>query len=180
MPGLGWLTSKSIWFEIRDKWAIYWDDLIRGNEIRKGRDCYAPEIARTYHFGQEGGASMNQFGPQLNAIKLNDKYIPFLQMADELRSKLTKENYDKHLKQELSRAKVINAISQIDEKSTTPYVIRFSRRGESSDFASFANQLGIMYDERAGLCRMEYEGVIPVRVGKGNMLYFVHTSVRIN
>ena len=41
--------------ELREKWPVaFWDDWMREEGQRKGRDCIYPEVARSYTFGIEG------------------------------------------------------------------------------------------------------------------------------
>lgn len=56
-PGLGWMISRSIWFELREKWPeAFWDDWIRHSDQRKNRACLRPEISRTQisEYGKKG------------------------------------------------------------------------------------------------------------------------------
>ncbi len=47
-PGLGWMMTRSLWFELRKKWPRgFWDDWLRDSAQRKNRSCLRPEISRT-------------------------------------------------------------------------------------------------------------------------------------
>ena len=55
-PGLGWMLRRELWVEeLSAKWPLaFWDDWMRDDGQRKGRDCIYPEVARSYTFGIEG------------------------------------------------------------------------------------------------------------------------------
>eukprot|EP00442_Polarella_glacialis_P057928 CAMPEP_0115058756 /NCGR_PEP_ID=MMETSP0227-20121206/6531_1 /TAXON_ID=89957 /ORGANISM="Polarella glacialis, Strain CCMP 1383" /LENGTH=123 /DNA_ID=CAMNT_0002443787 /DNA_START=66 /DNA_END=433 /DNA_ORIENTATION=+ len=54
-PGLGWMMDKSMWSEVRDRWAVaFWDEFMRRPDVRKGRSCIRPEISRSFTFGEDG------------------------------------------------------------------------------------------------------------------------------
>ena len=47
-PGLGWMLTSTLWQELEPIWpSQYWDDWLRGPEVRKGRQIIRPEIPRT-------------------------------------------------------------------------------------------------------------------------------------
>ncbi|XP_046860054.1 protein O-linked-mannose beta-1,2-N-acetylglucosaminyltransferase 1-like [Xenia sp. Carnegie-2017] len=60
MPGLGWLLKRRLYKdELEPKWPkpdhfINWDEWMRIDRIKKGRECIIPDISRTYHFGAKG------------------------------------------------------------------------------------------------------------------------------
>ena len=54
-PGLGWMLTAPMWAELRPIWpAMYWDDWLRGPDVRKRREVLRPEVPRTLHFGVRG------------------------------------------------------------------------------------------------------------------------------
>ena len=73
-PGLGWMMTRNTWVnDIGIKWPNgYWDDWLREPQQRKGRQFIRPEVTRTFHIGEKGGVSANQFGNNLNRVMLNN------------------------------------------------------------------------------------------------------------
>lgn len=64
----------------REGWPdSYWDDHIRKNTTRKGRQCIRPEVCRTYNFGREGSSKGMFFGQFLEPIRLNADNIDWKQ-----------------------------------------------------------------------------------------------------
>ncbi|XP_003374416.1 alpha-1,3-mannosyl-glyco protein 2-beta-N-acetylglucosaminyltransferase [Trichinella spiralis] len=56
-PGLGWMMTRLLWEELKDKWPKgFWDDWLREADQRKGRACIRPEISRTAmtEYGKNG------------------------------------------------------------------------------------------------------------------------------
>jgi len=57
-PGLGWMIRKDTWDLLRDKWPLKpttgWDHWMRHGAGLEGRECIAPEVPRTKHFGEAG------------------------------------------------------------------------------------------------------------------------------
>jgi alpha-1,3-mannosyl-glycoprotein beta-1,2-N-acetylglucosaminyltransferase len=68
-PGLGWMLQRSLWQdELRAKWpTAYWDDWMREDEQRRGRDCIYPEVSRSRKL--MNGLSDTQL--KLNELSLN-------------------------------------------------------------------------------------------------------------
>jgi hypothetical protein len=53
-PGLGWLLTRRLWGELKDKWPNergFWDDWLREPPQRRGRASIRPEVRRTYALG---------------------------------------------------------------------------------------------------------------------------------
>ncbi|KAJ3005486.1 UNVERIFIED_CONTAM: hypothetical protein HDU68_004597 [Siphonaria sp. JEL0065] len=54
-PGLGWLLTRNLYTQIAPTWPeTEWDDWLRRDEQRKGRQCIIPEVSRNRNFGSEG------------------------------------------------------------------------------------------------------------------------------
>lgn len=49
----------------------YWDDWLRENRTRAGRQCIRPEVCRTYNFGKEGSSKGMFYSTFLEPIRLN-------------------------------------------------------------------------------------------------------------
>nr|VZI36388.1 unnamed protein product [Spirometra erinaceieuropaei] len=77
-PGLGWMLTKRLWEELRDKWPpAYWDEFLRTPEVRKNRSCIRPEISRTITFGSTGVSGGQFFNTHLRFIELNQQHVDF-------------------------------------------------------------------------------------------------------
>lgn len=84
-PGLGWLTSKTIWQEVTVNFAMdQWDYWMRSSLVHKWRgillsdlitfvvDCIYPEVPRNHNIGKEGATVNPQvFEAFLNSIAYN-------------------------------------------------------------------------------------------------------------
>nr|XP_023025074.1 alpha-1,3-mannosyl-glycoprotein 2-beta-N-acetylglucosaminyltransferase-like [Leptinotarsa decemlineata] len=105
-PGLGWMLTKNIWFELYSKWPrAYWDDWIREPLQRKDRSCIRPEVSRTRTFGKTGVSNGMFFEKHLKFIKLNEEFVPFTKMN---LSYLLKENYDNGFVRKVYQSPIIN------------------------------------------------------------------------
>lgn len=72
MPGLGWMLTANVGNELHPVWPDrYWDDWMRTPEIRKGRQCIFPEVARTKTFGSVGTSNGAAYKEHLHTILLN-------------------------------------------------------------------------------------------------------------
>lgn len=56
----------------------YWDDWLRQNGTRKGRQCIRPEVCRNYNFGRDGSSKGMFFSQFLEPIRLNKEPIDWL------------------------------------------------------------------------------------------------------
>jgi len=156
-PGLGWMMLSSFWTEVRGKWpAAYWDDFLRGAEIRQGRQCIRPEVGRTITFGEKGASGGQFFNTHLVKIVLNTEHVDWA--SEDLSYVATAENFDAYLS-----AKVIKA------STTRPNQLfaRLSGSGPSlvvpyslESYRSIARRFGLMEDEKDGIRRGSYRGVI--------------------
>lgn len=179
-PGLGWMMAASFWDEIAPTWpTTYWDDFVRHPIRRQGRQCIRPEISRTKHIGLKGGASRavlrGKLGRQIRDVALSTSAVSFTTMD---LSFLLSDNYGQRFQQLLAVAKVVHTY-ELDE-----YAINPGRLSEESkqymeimgttvptypvkmyyanleQFKSTAKTYGIMGDEKAGVPRTAYKGVV--------------------
>eukprot|EP00427_Karlodinium_veneficum_P067757 CAMPEP_0169321694 /NCGR_PEP_ID=MMETSP1017-20121227/9031_1 /TAXON_ID=342587 /ORGANISM="Karlodinium micrum, Strain CCMP2283" /LENGTH=148 /DNA_ID=CAMNT_0009416203 /DNA_START=123 /DNA_END=567 /DNA_ORIENTATION=+ len=75
-PGLGWMMERSLWDEVRDRWAVAFLGRVHEKaDVRKDRHCIRPEISRSFTFGEEGTSSGQFFKSHLSKIKLNDELV---------------------------------------------------------------------------------------------------------
>jgi alpha-1,3-mannosyl-glycoprotein beta-1,2-N-acetylglucosaminyltransferase len=167
-PGLGWLMTRRLWdTELSTKWPTgYWDDWLRDPAQRRDRHIIRPEISRTFHFGTKGGASGNQFGDQLNKILLNK--VPVDWSSQDL-SYLGRDRYDQDYWQSIQEAQPVISLP-LAMKAVKVSNVRL----EYSDFFKFqlfAESLSLMTDEKAGVPRTAYYGVVETRPLGNFILY---------
>lgn len=159
-PGLGWMMDKDLWDELRNHWAVaYWDEYMRRPDIRKHRHCIRPEISRSFTFGEEGGVSGGQFFKgHLGKIKLNDVMVDW--SKQDLSHLVSAKAFDDYLTAQISAA-VQATTETVDSFSTQSKVLRIEYEDPKYK-ATVAKKFGLMPDEKEGIRRMSYRGVIPV------------------
>mmetsp|Transcript_24363 Transcript_24363/g.51031 ORF Transcript_24363/g.51031 Transcript_24363/m.51031 type:complete len:631 (-) Transcript_24363:53-1945(-) len=177
-PGLGWMVSRNVWegpashpgTGLKVNWAPdgFWDDWLRENAQRRGRQIIRPEVSRTFHFGNMHGASDGENNDILNKIELEENDIHWEdQDLSYLSASLFAENYWKRV----SGAKLVETV--VEAKS---YVAHSDVRLVYSNFEEFtrlAIELDIMQDEKAGVARTGYEGIVEIRYGRGNFFVYL-------
>lgn len=159
-PGLGWMMDKDLWDELRNHWAVaYWDEYMRRPDIRKHRHCIRPEISRSFTFGEEGGVSGGQFFKgHLGKIKLNDVMVDW--SKQDLSHLVSAKAFDDYLTAQISAA-VQATTETVDSFSTQSKVLRIEYEDPKYK-ATVAKKFGLMPDEKEGIRRMSYRGVIPM------------------
>lgn len=168
-PGLGWMMNRRLWDnELSHKWPNengYWDDWLREDAQRQDRHILRPEISRTYHFGTHG-TSNNQFGSALSKVKLNDEKIKW--RLEEF-AYLHTDNYDPSYFETVQAAEEVESVGEalqiIDEKDTRLVYESFEQ------FQRYARQLELMDDEKAGVPRSSYKGIVETRPKGENFLF---------
>jgi len=153
-PGLGWMLRKELWMELGDRWpAGYWDDWLRETPQRQGRACIFPEISRTYTFGLKDGISQGQFADKyLKPIILNDDYIEW-QNKD--LTYLLKQNYDVQFAKTIQNSIKVSHLD-IDQYNDKELFVEYGKGGHEV----ICDYFGLMPDEKVGVLRTSYEGVI--------------------
>lgn len=167
-PGLGWMMTKALWDnELASKWPSgYWDDWLRDPEQRRGRQFLRPEVSRTFHFGTKGGASGNQFGELLSKIALNHVKVDWSRQD---LTHLYPSAFDREYWDLISTAKVETEVNVAKEESKFHNI-----RIEYANFAAFkklAQLLDLMDDEKAGVPRTAYKGVVELRPHGHHILF---------
>lgn len=159
-PGLGWMLTRKVWHnELQLKWPKgYWDDWLREPAQRQDRHVLRPEISRTYHFGVQGGASLNQFGGKLSSVLLNPTPIDW---SKEDLSYLRLDVFDRAYWNSIHAARHAESLDQALEMSAASDVQVDYRN--MPEFQDLARKLGIMDDEKAGIYRTAYKGVVEFR-----------------
>jgi alpha-1,3-mannosyl-glycoprotein beta-1,2-N-acetylglucosaminyltransferase len=170
-PGLGWMMTRKLWIEeLKEKWpGGYWDDWLREPQQRKGRHILRPEISRTFHFGTQGGASGNQFGSHLSSVWLNPTPVNWTNVD---LSYLRMDRYDRQYWNRIRASHHANTLKEALQHSIV--VHQQSSGGDVrveynslQEFMRMANELGIMSDEKAGVPRTSYKGVVEYRPHEG-------------
>ncbi|KAH7278964.1 hypothetical protein KP509_38G066700 [Ceratopteris richardii] len=159
-PGLGWMLTRDLWQELSPKWPkAYWDDWLRLNETRKGRQFIRPEICRNYNFG-EHGSSMGQFFRQyLEPIKLND--VPVKWRSVDL-SYLEEKKYNSHLHDLVSKAVPLSGADVVTKAYDIDGDVRIEYANQAT-FERLARQFGIFEEWKDGVPRTAYKGVVMFR-----------------
>lgn len=161
-PGLGWMMTRNLWIqELRQKWPwAYWDDWLREPAQRLGRHIIRPEISRTFHFGSRGGASNNQFGEQLQHIQLNSVFVDWKSQSLDY---LLLNQYNSQYGKLVGDATLISSLPPPD-LSVLQYNVRLEY-ANLPEFQVYAQALGIFDDEKAGVPRTAYHGIVEIRWG---------------
>jgi alpha-1,3-mannosyl-glycoprotein beta-1,2-N-acetylglucosaminyltransferase len=167
-PGLGWMMNRRLWIEeLESKWPTgYWDDWLREPGQRKGRHILRPEVSRTYHFGEKGGTSRNQFGSILSSVKLNKDDIDWT--TQDL-SYLDQDSFDEQYGKLVAKSTLVRTV----QEAQASVRMRDTRLeyGGIVQFKAMANELGIMNDEKASVPRTAYKGVVEIRPSGDHFLF---------
>ena len=167
-PGLGWMMTQQLWAqELSSTWPMaFWDDWLREPPQRKGRHIIRPEVSRTFHFGSQGGTSNNQFGKSLQNILLNPTPV---QWQEQDLSYLQEEAFDRQYWQLLQSAQLVDSLEQLQQQQQQSPPLengkpvaswRLEYRNIKSDFPRVARKLGLFTDEKAGIPRTAYKGIV--------------------
>ena len=169
-PGLGWMMPIRVWDEIKVHWPRrYWDDWLRQPQQRKERKTIRPEVSRSYHFGLSGGASglLNK-RDSLKSIMLNSKLINWSQID---LSYLGASNFHRQYMTNVSMAPLQPSLKNALESVKLEDVRLLYK--SSLGFRKLAIELKLLYDEKAGILRSSYNGIVETRPFGENILYLV-------
>jgi alpha-1,3-mannosyl-glycoprotein beta-1,2-N-acetylglucosaminyltransferase len=181
-PGLGWMMTRALWTtELQSKWPSgYWDDWLREPQQRQNRKTIRPEISRTYHFGTSGGASDNQYGAELSRILLNDVNVSWtippkpddikLHWSNYLQNE---EVYDEQYWRLIEAARLVANVEEAYEQAKdTDVRLEYN---SMYDFQGIVRQLQppLMDNEKAGIFRSAYKGVVETRPHGGDHFLFL-------
>ncbi|CAI5445954.1 unnamed protein product [Caenorhabditis angaria] len=157
--GLGWMLTKSLWTEIGHRWPnAYWDDWLREPQQRRNRQCVRPEIGRTsmQKYGRYGASSGQFFDTHLKKIVHNEVPVDF---EEQDLSYLEPKKYEELFREEVSKSRLIEKMRNIENcNNHTSFKIAYT------DLKKFVktNRLKIMSDEKRGIHRSSYNGIIPI------------------
>ena len=163
-PGLGWMIGRRAWEEVGPKWPDgFWDDWLRDPKQRAGRHFLRPEVSRTLTFGAKG-VSGGQFSVFLSNIELNSVKVDW---AGEDVRYLTEPAWDAAMTAAIKGARRANTLEDFANAecgggaatatATAAVSFPYSDQGE---FIQIANRLGFIGDEKAGVQRTAYKGVV--------------------
>jgi alpha-1,3-mannosyl-glycoprotein beta-1,2-N-acetylglucosaminyltransferase len=160
-PGLGWMMTRKTWVnDLGSKWPNgYWDDWLREPDQRRGRQFIRPEITRTFHFGEKGGASQNQFGANHHRVMLNMDNTDW--KSQDL-SYLEDATFSKNYAQMVANAKLVGSFDEAMEQVKLGIDVRIEYNGIQG-FAALSRRFNLMTDEKAGIFRTAYKGVVETR-----------------
>lgn len=149
-PGLGWMTTRSVWRGLRGRWpAGYWDDWLRTPEVRQGRQCLRPEVARTSNFGRAGSSEGQYF----------DAYIaPIQRAAVEVNwggvdlEYLVKDAYEARMQSKIAAGKVVESLDDAlaalpEEAGAGGFIVAYEGQEE---YSVLARRLKILPEFKVG------------------------------
>ncbi|GAB4813763.1 hypothetical protein N2152v2_000809 [Parachlorella kessleri] len=164
-PGLGWMTNRATWQSVQGSWPRgYWDDWMRQNATRQGRQCIRPEVCRTYNFGEFGSSEGQFFRQFLQPIVLANESVPWGQMD---MSYLEPGRYARDFAAQLAAARVVTDAAEAWAAQDS-IVIRYHHQKE---YERLAGRLRMMKDWKDGVPRGAYQGVVTVRNANGALLF---------
>ena len=156
-PGLGWMLTRALWNELKDKWpSIYWDDWMRREEQTLGRQCIRPEVSRTSNFGKNGASQSFHFNKHVSRVihATEEEAIDFSKLDF---TYLEPENYYRMVFERMSKAVQLKFSNYLTSRPQDNDVIAFYPEG---GMQSIGKRTGIMIDDRNGVRRTSYLGVI--------------------
>jgi alpha-1,3-mannosyl-glycoprotein beta-1,2-N-acetylglucosaminyltransferase len=123
-------------------------------------------VSRTYHFGEKGGTSRNQFGSILSSVKLNKDDIDWT--TQDL-SYLDQDSFDEQYGKLVAKSTLVRTV----QEAQASVRMRDTRLeyGGIVQFKAMANELGIMNDEKASVPRTAYKGVVEIRPSGDHFLF---------
>merc|ERR1719491_109897 len=150
--------EQRMWAELRDRWAVaFWDEFMRRADVRRGRHCIRPEVSRSFTFGEQGVSAGQFFKSHLSRIHLNEDAVDW--SAQDLSALGSPESFENHLSSELRQAIRVD-LSEADIRARQGLSLRIEY-DDRRDFKRVAKKFGLMPDEKEGVRRGAYRGVIP-------------------
>ncbi|OLP93151.1 Alpha-1,3-mannosyl-glycoprotein 2-beta-N-acetylglucosaminyltransferase [Symbiodinium microadriaticum] len=171
-PGLGWMLLRSFWEEVKDRWpAKYWDDFLRRADVRKGRHCLRPEVSRSHTFGEKGVSYGQFYKEHLAGNVLNEAVVDWKSVA--LSHVATSAAFDAYLTEQVRHARLV----AFDDVSPSLVQTLQDRQAlavlyDDRQWRRVAKRFGLMEDEKEGIRRGTYRGVLPF-TWKGRSTFLV-------
>jgi len=168
-PGLGWMMDRRLWEEqLRDSWPdAFWDDWMRLNETRRGRQCVRPELCRTYNFGRRGTSGAGFFDKHLREVVLAQHWVGWAEQ--DLGFLAEPASYEASFLRALGGAARARTLAQARRAAgdvALPY-------GDQAEYARLATQLGAFSEWREGMPRASYRGVVQLSLNDGATRLFL-------
>mmetsp|Transcript_38036 Transcript_38036/g.107451 ORF Transcript_38036/g.107451 Transcript_38036/m.107451 type:complete len:572 (+) Transcript_38036:324-2039(+) len=161
-PGLGWMLTRELWDELKHEWPrAYWDDWMRQNQHRKGRQSIRPEVCRTSNFGEQGTSRGQFYKKFIATIHLNTEFV--LWTSKDM-GFLKAEAYRRHWEDLTASAPVMDIDRAMDAVGRVK-VLYFSQQ----QYEEITGKLGMLREWKNGIPRGAYEGVVPVRWKKAHI-----------
>ena len=158
--GLGWMLARRVWEELGPKWPdAYWDDWLREPEQRRNRHVVRPVVCRTFHVKSTRGTSGGQYSHFLSDIVLS-KSSETVFDVDDVRSSAAA---DARLFAKLEAAPRVDLGDVL--AGSARGTVRVEYDGSFAAYAALARRLGAMDNEKAGVPRGAYRGVVELRRG---------------
>ena len=139
------------------------------------------QVSRTYHFGTKSGASSNQFGKDLTSVHLNEVHVSFWEeniIAKRIMSPSSEEEYHAWYAAQVNRAIPMTDVTEAVQRSQSE-AVRLSYTNWNH-FQQLATKLHLMTDEKAGVARTSYRGIVETRPkgtdNNGHLLYLVPSN----
>lgn len=158
-PGLGWMLTRSLWNELEPKWPEkFWDDWLRKEEQTQGRHCVRPEVSRTSNFGEKGVSQSFHFDKHVAKVvhATTEQAVDFMKMD---LSYLNAALYDHMIFSRMSNAVQLRFSNYLSSRPQDSDVIAFY---PPKGIQAIGKRTGIMIDDRNGVRRTSYNGVIVI------------------
>ena len=142
----------------------FWDDWLREPEQRRNRHVVRPVVCRTFHVKSTRGTSGGQYSHFLSDIVLS-KSSETVFDVDDVRSSAAA---DARLFAKLEAAPRVD-LGEVLAGSARG-TVRVEYDGSFAAYAALARRLGAMDNEKAGVPRGAYRGVVELRRGPVSVL----------
>ncbi|KAK9868373.1 hypothetical protein WJX84_008202 [Apatococcus fuscideae] len=163
-PGLGWMMGRGTWDGFKDSWPdSYWDDWIRLNSTRKGRQCIRPEVCRNFNFGEKGSSKGFFYRRFLKPIRLNDQDIDWMQQD---LSYLSPDRYLAEFEHTLSEAQVVEDVNAAMAAHGTVKLLYDSQE----HYETLTQALSMLREWKDGVPRGGYRGVVTIHSNEATIL----------
>ena len=137
-PGLGWMTNKYVWNEIKHLFPRdHWDHFMRLDTIYKNRTCIYPSLSRNFNIGDHGSTIQKKFYRKyLKTIRFNKNSLINFKNMD--LSYLNMNNYDNNLIQLIKKSTYIGTFSSQSKLSNiNQFISKFNNHGNNTYLISF-------------------------------------------
>ncbi|KAI8616966.1 glycosyl transferase [Chytriomyces sp. MP71] len=182
MPGLGWLLTRVVFESISPfTQEAYWDNWMRNDAQRKGRQCIIPEMPRNRNFGKEGTSAGQWYDEYIaTAAFVNESlavdfgsmrlylttlmeptYQESMVQATYLNSALVSWDWD-------ARGPRLEGIQNFE--NATSLRVEY---GSEAELENLMVQIGLFPDRREGVFRSSYRGIVSYRFKPELLVYLV-------